>query len=99
MLVNYSSLIEEGSILPDNSAIMLLNLLNQIGVGEIAIAGFDGLDERGGNYICGTSPNQTIDISYSEVNKTIRGLLQSYKKRVSDNVKLYTITPSKYWES
>lgn len=97
--VNYSSLIEEGSILPDNSTIMLLNLLHQIGVGEIAIAGFDGLDEQSENYISGTSPNQTIDMSYREINETIRGLLQSYKNRVSDNVKLYTITPSKYWES
>lgn len=99
LLVNYSSLIEESSILPDNSTIMLLNLLNQIGVREIAVAGFDGFDEQGENYISGTKPNQTIDISYYEINETIQRVLQSYKNRVSDNIKLYTITPSKYWET
>ena len=98
LLVNYSSLIEESSILPDNSTIMLLNLLNLIGVREIAIAGFDGFDEQSENYFSGTKPNKNIDISYHEINEVVHGLLRSYKNRVSGNIKLYTITPSKYWE-
>ena len=35
----------------DNSAILLLNLLDLLGVSEVALAGFDGFTEHGRNYV------------------------------------------------
>jgi hypothetical protein len=34
----------------DNSTIMLLNLLDSLDTGEIALAGFDGLSDKPNNY-------------------------------------------------
>lgn len=96
MTVNYSSLIEECSLMPDNSTIMLLNLLDHIGVSEIAIAGFDGLDERQQNYIDGTEPVRHINMTYEQINEEISKLFKSYKERVAMKIKVKVITPSKY---
>jgi len=44
--VDYSSLIDEKSSIPDNSLPMLLRLLRKAGVGKIVLAGFDGYSEK-----------------------------------------------------
>lgn len=82
--------------MPDNSTIMLLNLLDHIGVSEIAIAGFDGLDERQQNYIDGTEPVRHINMTYEQINEEISKLFKSYKERVAMKIKVKVITPSKY---
>ena len=74
-IVNYSSLIEEDSMLYDNSTIMLLNLLKRVEVSEICIAGFDGLKENGENYIDSHMfPNTVKEISVAETNREVRRL-------------------------
>ena len=95
-VVNYSSLVEESSVLPDNSTIMLLNLLDLLGVSKIAIAGFDGLDEQQSNYADGTEPVRHIDMTYKQINNEIGNLFKIYKERVATKIEIETITPSKY---
>ena len=80
LVINYSSLIEESSVLPDNSTIMLLNLLDQLGVSKIAIAGFDGLDEQQSNYINGTEPIRHINMTYKQINEEIVLVQQAVEK-------------------
>ena len=96
LVINYSSLIEESSVLPDNSTIMLLNLLDQLGVSKIAIAGFDGLDEQQSNYINGTEPIRHINMTYKQINEEISNLFKNFRERVAMKINIETITPSKY---
>ncbi len=97
-LVDYSSLIVEDSALYDNSTIMLLNLLKNIEVKEIKLAGFDGLKEKGKNYIDDTFPNDKVNIEYKEINLEIKKLLEQYKNKVVGNIKIEFLTPSIYEE-
>lgn len=96
-IVNYSSLIEEDSILYDNSTIMLLNLLKRVEVSEIAIAGFDGLKESGENYIDNHMFSNTVkEISVADTNKEVRRLYEQYKDKVLHKIKVRILTPSIY---
>lgn len=96
-VVNYSSLIAEDSMLYDNSTIMLLNLLKRVEVSEICIAGFDGLKEKGENYIDSHMfPNARKEISITETNKEVRRLYEQYKDKVFGKIKVRLLTPSVY---
>lgn len=48
--LNYNSLIDQNAEIIDNSFVMLLNALTEIGVSHAACAGFDGYNSRGDNY-------------------------------------------------
>lgn len=94
--VNYTSLIEEDRKLPDNSTIMLLNLLQKIGVRNVFIAGFDGIKENGENYVNETFVNSGHGLSISESNKVIAKLYRDVKERFINDMKIELITPSIY---
>ena len=42
LIVNYSDLLIDNSIVSDNSGLMLLNLLDRLAIKNVYIAGFDG---------------------------------------------------------
>lgn len=48
--INYARLIDEENEFPDNSMMMLIRLLTELGVEEIALAGFDGYTADSLNY-------------------------------------------------
>lgn len=96
LMVDYSSLIMEDSMLYDNSTIMLLNLLKKLHVKKISLAGFDGLKEKEENYVDATFPNQKTDISIRETNKEVKHLLEQYKHKVAGKIEIGFITPSVY---
>lgn len=96
LMVDYSGLIAENSILYDNSTIMLLNLLRKICVRSIAFAGFDGLKEKEENYVDNTFPNKKTDISFLETNMEISRLLELYKNKVAGKIEIEFVTPSVY---
>lgn len=51
MTVNYGDYITDDPIITDNSGIMLLNLMQKLGVKDVALAGFDGFSvNRMDNY-------------------------------------------------
>lgn len=96
LMVDYSGLIMEDSMLYDNSTIMLLNLLKKLHVKEISLAGFDGLKENEENYVDATFPNQRSDSDIKETNKEVRRLLEQYKNKVTGKIKIDFLTPSIY---
>lgn len=95
-LVDYSTLIVEDSILYDNSTIMLLNLLKDLCVAEIKLAGFDGLKENADNYVNSSFPNTQAGICVDEINKEIRRLYRQYENKVEGKIKVGFLTPSIY---
>lgn len=46
LIVNYSSYLNEDTSIIDNAGMMCINLLIQIGVGDIMLAGFDGFSDN-----------------------------------------------------
>lgn len=96
LLIDYSSLIVEDSILCDNSTIMLLNLLKKLQVGAITLAGFDGLRENEENYVDGSFPNRKTDMNFEETNKEVKSLLEQYRNKVLGKLELEFLTPSIY---
>ncbi len=74
--LNYSDLLDEEALMPDNPLIMLLHLLKRSDVASIGLAGFDGYRETSvSNYV-----NPNMEYSYSKeeadnINKdTVRGI-------------------------
>lgn len=96
IMVNYSSLIEEDSELPDNSTIMLLNLLSKVGVNKVFIAGFDGIKQYESNYVNNTFVNRTHGMSIEDTNRIISLMYRKIKSRTKGKMEIVLITPSLY---
>lgn len=96
LLVDYSGLIMEDSILYDNSTIMLLNLLKKLDVAGISLAGFDGLKENEENYVDDTFSKQPSDVNIAKTNKEVKRLLEQYRNKVAGKIKINFLTPSIY---
>lgn len=93
-VLNYSSLIDSETEIPDNSLVMLLKTLENAGVKKTVLAGFDGYSESEMNYF-----NTNMEYSFSKekaqyLNSYVKSFLSGYKKRI--NVEF--ITKSHYEE-
>ena len=95
-IVNYSSLIDENSMLYDNSTIMLLNLLERLQVSEIMLAGFDGLRENCQNYIDNTFPKVKSELDYKKINAEVKKMYRKFCSKVKGKIVVGLLTPSKY---
>lgn len=96
-IVDYHKLICQGFKYFDNSAIMCLNLLDILGVTQLAIAGFDGFDlHKENNYIDESFVNDRCVDEYDEVNDEIYSMLVDYFDRISDRCKVFFLTPSRF---
>lgn len=95
-LVDYSSLIVDDSVLGDNSTIMLLYLLKKLEVRKIMLAGFDGLNEYGDNYVDHTFPNRKNSLNAMQVNREVTNLFEQYKEKVHGKISIDFLTPSLY---
>lgn len=96
IVVDYSSLIVEDSVLYDNSAIMLLNLLKKVGVKKISIAGFDGLVGDNNNYVDKSFPNTNGRLSVDDTNREVKKLFIQFKNKTKNDICIEFITPSIY---
>lgn len=81
-VLNYSSLIDVETEIPDNSLIMLLKILEKTGVGKVVLAGFDGYSESEMNYF-----NTNMEYSFAKekanyLNNYAKTFLNEYKKRI-----------------
>lgn len=81
-VLNYSSLIDTKTEIPDNSLIMLLKVLENTKVKKIALAGFDGYSESEMNYF-----NTNMEYSFAKekahyLNNYAKTFLSDYKKRI-----------------
>ena len=93
-VLNYSSLIDAETEIPDNSLIMLLKILENVGAKKVLLAGFDGYSESEMNYF-----NTNMEYSFAKekakyLNNYAINFLIDYKKRI--NVEF--ITKSYYEE-
>jgi len=97
MVVNYNSLIDRGYKYFDNSAIILLNLLRNIGADSIYIAGLDGLErEKLDNYYCKNYSVSSEGKDYDQFNSDLREMLRNYSKTLQSKEIVKFITPSQY---
>lgn len=96
MMLDYSGLIEEDSVLYDNSTIMLLNLLKKLHVRKISLAGFDGLKENEENYVDETFPDQQSDADIVRNNKEVKRLFGQYRSKTAGKIEIDFLTPSIY---
>ena len=74
--LNYSALLDEEALMPDNPLIMLLKLLKKAGASSIGLAGFDGYRETSvSNYV---NPNMEYSYSSEEADNinidTVKGI-------------------------
>lgn len=92
LVINYDRLSEGGNNQNGNCGIMLLRLLKILGVKEAALAGFDGYDKDGDNYLPGY---------FGEVYGAEKGNNREIAERLREigrDISLEFLTPSKYKE-
>lgn len=93
-VLNYSSLIDAETDIPDNSLIMLLRALMDSGVDTVALAGFDGYTQGEGNYL-------DAEMEYSFIRDKV-DYLNNYAKTfiadIADRLHVEFVTQSRYQE-
>lgn len=91
-VLNFSSLIDPSTEIPDNSLVMLMRLMAQLGVRSLALAGFDGYKHRQVNYF-------DADMEYSFVRDKV-DYLNAYVKEairgLAGRLNITFVTPSRY---
>ena len=91
--LNYSELLDEDALMPDNPLIMLLKLLKDAGVAGIALAGFDGYRETSvSNYV---NPNMEYSYSSQEADNINNDTVKGIRKLKLDTPPVY-VTESIY---
>lgn len=97
LVVNYNSLINRGVKYFDNSTIMLLNLLRNVGCEKIMIAGFDGFSEDAkDNFAYGMYNPNIQESEYGQLNADISKLLWSFSKTLENKKSVRFLTPSRF---
>lgn len=79
--VNYSDYLNEDPIIADNSGIMVLNLLQKLGVTDVALAGFDGFTvNRMENYysekLVNSAPTDELILRSNAISNRLQSLKQ-----------------------
>lgn len=91
--INYANVMVSGDseIISDNSTLMLINLLSQIGIGSVAVAGFDGFALGEATYVSNYLTFNT-NKDYNKQNALIACKVAEMRKSIEINL----ITTSKY---
>jgi len=90
LIFNYETYLARGYGVSDNALLMLINILKNIGIKEVAVAGFDGYSADG-NFYKG-SLELLLDKNYvSELNKVIKVNIE----KLRDVMMIESITPSR----
>ena len=96
LVVNYTNCIAASGNYFDNSALMLLNLLEICGVSRIGIAGMDGFERRGENYFDEPDTEKRISEQYDAINRELEWQLSHYAERNKGRIQLEFVTPSRF---
>lgn len=92
--LNYSSLIDETTEVPDNSLVMLMKVCKEIGVTDVALAGFDGYSEADMNYF-----NTNMEYSFSKQKaKYFNQYAHDFLQTIKDKIQVTFVTKSRYQE-
>lgn len=97
-VVSFSRLIKCGFPHVDNSALMLLRLLDQLGAGAIAIAGMDGFSPNKSepNYVDSRIETVNTYENAIEINHEVTEMLRDYIQTRKNKISVTFITPSRY---
>lgn len=95
-IVDYYKVIEEGNKYFDNSTIMAMNLLKRLGIKELYIAGLDGFDSNGRNFVDDSFYNDRYIGEFDEMNQGLQELLTSFNDHNKNNIKVEFITESRF---
>lgn len=96
-IVSFVKLVKCGWEHLDNSTIMLLRLLDNIGVKSIGIAGFDGYSPSSENYASKYLELSSMSVDYISMNQELKEMLIDYKStRLHTETKLNFVTPSRF---
>ncbi len=90
--LNYSSLIDAGEEIPDNSLVMLLKTLISVGCTEVSLAGFDGYSSETDNY-------HNMDMEYDFVKSKARYLnryIRDFLSGIRDRIRVTFLTDTRY---
>ena len=90
--LNYASLIDESADIIDNSFIMLLKALSEVGVSKVAAAGFDGYQEDKLNFV-------NPDMEYTFIKDRTKELNEYARRKIeelSDKLSVRFVTSSLY---
>jgi len=98
IIVDYSKVISVGCPNYDNTTIMLLNLMRNIGVENITLAGFDGYskeisDTYSDKVISHSSPHQK---DYEVSNEELKILLKNFAGSIVNKRSIKFLTPSRF---
>ncbi len=92
-VVNYASYLNENDTISDNSGLMIINVLNKIGVRELALAGYDGFDPVGvSNYY----DEKITNTANAEQQEQINNAMAEYFIKLGRKMNISFITPSLY---
>lgn len=98
-VVSFTKLVKCGWEHMDNSAILLLRLLDSLGVSSIAIAGLDGFEynlKKSDNYVSPEMELANINDASKLLNKEISEMLKDFIETKSGDEKVVFITPSRF---
>lgn len=91
LIVNYSDLLIDNSIVSDNSGLMLLNLLDRLAIKNVYIAGFDGFSINKANNYFSSDMNNNVELEeLVKKNEAISNYLLSIEKNM--NIDFITAT-------
>lgn len=99
IVVSFLDLIKCGWESIDNSMLMLLRLLSDIDVYDVALAGFDGYetDSRKRNYLSDAMEIMIVGNKATEMNEEIMEMLIDYNNtRRKPNMRIKFVTPSRF---
>lgn len=103
LVVNYTDCIAASGNYFDNSALMLLNLLEACGVSRIGIAGMDGFERGGANYFDEPDAGKRLFEQFDAINRELEWQLSRYVERNKGRVRVEFVTPSRFaaegWEA
>lgn len=91
-VIDRAGLIEPSEIIIDNSFLMLIKLLENIGVDKVACAGFDGYSETEDNYLNPKMEYSFVKSKVAYFNSHMRNVIHEYRK----NMDIQFITYSAY---
>ena len=97
-IVSFTRLIKCGFPHVDNSALMLLRLLDQLGAGAIAIAGMDGFspNKSESNYVDSRIETVNTYEKPMEINREVTEMLRDFMQTRKSKMPVTFVTPSRY---
>lgn len=94
--INYRNLIISAKKYGANAAIMCLRLLDQLEVGNIYLAGFDGYSDKNRNYLNRESESRKNSAEIQLLNYEISEMFDSFRRNMQSKRKIEFITKSKF---